>query len=153
MCIRDSFYDVPKEFEFDGASVPWPLILFTPKTHSLYLGAAALHDWLYGEAYEEVDRATADKVFREAMIVLGTNWIWAGMMWRAVRAAGWLVWYRRGSGTFAHRFMKWPGLIRWPLAIVAVAAKGLGGIFLHDIWALGRLRAEARRIAALEAQT
>lgn len=85
-------YIVGKAFEFDGASVPFPLTVFVPQTHSLYLSAAALHDWLYQNEKERVAREKADAIFREAMLVLGMNWVWAGLMWRAVRAGGWASW-------------------------------------------------------------
>lgn len=55
-------------YEFDGASVPFPLTDFVPQTHSLYLGAAALHHWLYQIDYQTVARERADAIFREAMI-------------------------------------------------------------------------------------
>ncbi|WP_340108114.1 DUF1353 domain-containing protein [Pikeienuella sp. HZG-20] len=142
---------VGKGYEFDGASVPFPLTVLVPQTHSLYLAAAALHDWLYEVEHELVEREKADAIFREAMMVLGLNWVWAGLMWRAVRAGGWAVWYSRKPETIEWRLLQAPALLRVPIVWLVTLVRGLYGAFLIDIWSLPKYRAEARRIQALDA--
>lgn len=147
----DDVYVVPKQFPFDGASVPWPLTLVTPKTHSQYLGAAALHDWLYGVAHNQVPREKADEMFREAMIVLGTSWIWAMIMVRAVRAGGWAVWYKRKPETLAYKIIHLPFLIRvLPVAVITFVRLFVG-LFFYDIPSIGRYRRQADEIEAYDA--
>jgi len=87
----DERYLVPKGFPFDGASVPILLTILVPRSHSSYLGAAALHDHLYQNRRDTVPRNRADELFREAMMVLGLHWFWAMILWRGVRAGGWVV--------------------------------------------------------------
>jgi hypothetical protein len=76
---------VPAGFVTDYASVPR-----IPVAYLLAGGcadaAAVIHDWLY--TTHEVDRATADAVFREA-IVAGGDPAWrAWLMWAGVRIGG-----------------------------------------------------------------
>lgn len=142
---------VGRGFEFDGASVPFPLTLFVPQTHSLYLAAAALHDWLYAVEHETVERERADAIFREAMIVLGLNWFWAGLMWRAVRAGGWAPWYARKPGTPAWKVLQLPWPLRLPLVWAITVVRGFWGVVAYDLWHWGAFRAEAARIRALDA--
>ncbi|MDF1719691.1 MAG: DUF1353 domain-containing protein [Minwuia sp.] len=145
-------YIVPRGYEFDGASVPWPLTAIVPKTHSTYIGAAALHDFLYEKAWESVPRERADSIFREAMLVLGLNWIWAGLMWRAVRAGGWRVWYRRSGVGFAGWFMRLPIAIRILPELLAVIVSGLLGALLVDLPRLASYRQQALDIADRDRQ-
>lgn len=142
-------YRVPEGYPFDGASVPWALTAFVPRSHSAYLAAAALHDFLYERAWQTVPRARADAVFREAMLVLGVNWFWALVMHRAVRAGGWEPWYARAEGTAVNRFLALPALLRKPPALLWIALAFAGGLAL-DLLSLGRARAEAARIAAAD---
>lgn len=86
---------VPAGFEFDGASVPYILSGLVPRAHPLYLASAALHDWMYVDVASNRSRERADALFLEALGVQGVNWFWAWIMWRAVRAGGWLKWYPR----------------------------------------------------------
>lgn len=136
-------YIVDADFEFDGASVPWPLTVFVPKTHPIYLGAAALHDFLYQERHAAVARKTADDVFLEALMVSGLNWVWAGLMWRAVRAAGWVVWYKRKPDTWLGWLLGSEDtrarILRIPAIVTGVAVKGVLGI-LSDTVLLGAVR-------------
>lgn len=142
---------VGRGFEFDGASVPSPLTLLVPQTHALYLAAAALHDWLYQVEHKQISREKADAIFREAMIVIGLNWFWAGLMWRSVRAGGWAAWHERTPGTLAWRLLQLPRLIRGPLVWAITMARGFtAGIFI-DLFSLPKYRAEAARIRALDA--
>lgn len=119
---------VPAGFVFDGASVPWPLTVLVPKTHPMYLAAAALHDHLYAERWQEVPRPHADRLFLDALLVSGLNWIWSGMMWRAVRAGGWAVWWKR-TDTLLGRFLRGPAFLVIPARIAGTVVLGLVGAF------------------------
>ena len=142
-------YTVTAPYEFDGASVPFGLSAFIPRSHSDLLAAAALHDWLYSEAHETVPRARADAVFREALQVLGLHWFWAMLMWRAVRVGGWIPWYARKPGSPVARFLGLPGFLRWPAAVIWMAACFLAG-FVADLARIGRFRSEGDRIVAAD---
>jgi len=139
-------YLVPKGFPFDGASVPFLLTLFVPRTHSSYLGAAALHDFLYQRRRDDVPRNRADELFREAIMVLGLHWFWAMILWRGVRAGGWVVWYGRQSKTPVGRFLA-HGKLSFPFATIWVLVLWIVG-FTLDLINLGQYRREAEVVAA-----
>lgn len=80
---------VPKGFTTDFASTPF----FLWKT-GLYSKAAVVHDYLYRS--KMVDRAIADAIFKEAMIVLGVHPIKAQVFYLAVRCFGW-VGYKKNN--------------------------------------------------------
>ena len=86
---------VPKGFETDLASVPWPASMFIPKAGQ-YNQAAVLHDYLYSRlgVLEEktYSRAECDMIFLEAMEVIGVPKWKRLIMYRAVRLGGWLPW-------------------------------------------------------------
>lgn len=143
---------VPRGFEFDGATVPVPLTLLVPQTHSAYLAAAALHDFLYSRhGPRHLSRKRADRIFRDAMIVCGLNWLWAGLMWRAVRAGGWANWHVERPGTFAFRLLRLPWPLRVPLIWTITFARMVSGLLARDLWRMGRYRRSARRIETLDA--
>lgn len=76
---------VPWGFVTDFASVPRVPVAFLLAGDCGHQ-AAVIHDWLYTS--HEVDRATADAVFREALIAGGeANWR-AWLMWAGVRVGG-----------------------------------------------------------------
>ncbi|WP_416558309.1 DUF1353 domain-containing protein [Phaeobacter sp. JH18-13] len=77
--------NVPDGFTFDGASVPLLLRLFAPMAHPDYIQAAALHDWML--EHEDCSRWHSDRVFREALEVLGMPPLWCALMHRAVNTA------------------------------------------------------------------
>lgn len=82
---------VPIGFITDGASIPkifWSLV-GSPFT-GLYRRAALIHDYLYFT--QTTKRSYADKVFLEAMKVLGVSWWKRRLMWVAVRVGGWRPW-------------------------------------------------------------
>lgn len=104
---------VPEGFVFDGASVPmifWPLF---PMAHPQYIQASAMHDFLYSRGgrfdghlpwIDQTDfplsRSEVDRIFCEALGVLGmaAHWRWA--FWAAVRIGGavwWPVKRKRGQ--------------------------------------------------------
>lgn len=76
---------VPATFTTDFASVPRPLWAILPP-HGKYAKAAVLHDWMYNNAYKT--KAYADKVFLEAMLVLGVPRRTAKAMYWFVRILG-----------------------------------------------------------------
>ncbi|MBN9308795.1 MAG: DUF1353 domain-containing protein [Devosia sp.] len=79
---------VPESFPTDLATVPRALWWLFPPHDPQYAAAAVLHDYLYswrspdGEAF---DRATADGIFLEAMLILGVPRWKALVMFAAVR--------------------------------------------------------------------
>ncbi len=134
---------------FDGASVPWPLTLLVPKTHPIYFGAAALHDYLYCRRYMDVPRRRADDYFLDALLISGLNWLWAGAMWRAVRSGGWAMWYRRRPDTALGRFLNaTPGIVRAPLVFLATAVLGFVGLLSDVFFGFWRVRSRDREIRA-----
>lgn len=89
----DEVIEVPKGFMSDGASIPkifWSLI---GGPTGKYFYAAILHDYLYyTKTYK---RWKADKIFYEAMGVLGVpNWK-RSIMHLAVRLFGFIPWKNR----------------------------------------------------------
>lgn len=139
-------YVVGAPYEFDGASVPFLLTAFIPRSHSDLLAAAALHDWLYEREHETVPRPKADAIFREALQVLGLHWFWALLMWRAVRVGGWLPWYARKDGWLG-MFVRLPKPLVLLPAGLAMAVWFVTG-FAGDLLRLGAFRDEGQRIRA-----
>lgn len=84
---------VPKGFISDGASVPRGLWNIFSPFDGEYFDAALIHDYLYSkmssDTYPEIDRQTADAIFKEAMYNLDVNWMKRGTIYLAVRAGGW----------------------------------------------------------------
>lgn len=77
--------EVQAGFETDFASIPRLLWSVLPP-HGKYAKAAVLHDWMYANAYR--DKAYADKIFHEAMVVLGVSTFKAKLMYNAVKIFG-----------------------------------------------------------------
>jgi len=76
---------VPYDFVTDFASVPrmfWSVI----PPWGQHGKAAVIHDYLYES--HDVDRFKADRIFLEAMIVLGVSYAKRTIMYRAVRMFG-----------------------------------------------------------------
>ena len=105
-----TIYTVHKGFYSDGASVPRFLWALYPPFGEAYEPAAWLHDYLYAYAEQEygtdhghVSRAEADGLFYEAMGSLGFRRSGAEVIYRAVRAGGWLSWrnYRKEANNRA----------------------------------------------------
>lgn len=80
-------YTVPAGFETDFASIPRVFWTLVGHPAGQYAQAAVLHDWLYRT--KAVPRAEADRIFREAMVVLQVPAWQRWAMWAAVRVAGW----------------------------------------------------------------
>ena len=83
---------IPAGFKFDIASIPrvfWPIA----GPLSLSLPAPLAHDFFY--RFRDVDRKTADRLFRRIMMVEGVGWVRRWVGWGAVRLFGWFA-YRCG---------------------------------------------------------
>lgn len=76
---------VPSGFITDFASVPRIPVAYLA-AGGCANAAAVVHDWLY--TTHEVDRATADAVFREAVLAGGDPAWRAWLMWAGVRIGG-----------------------------------------------------------------
>ncbi len=90
---------VPAGFETDFASVPWGVHnLFPPL--GPYARPAIIHDWIYAKGGKIPERTytrkQADKIFLEAMEVVGVSWWKRSLMYRAVRLGGGGGWGREG---------------------------------------------------------
>ena len=79
--------EVPAGFETDLASIPRILWSWLPP-HGRYAKAALLHDWLYSPHAAAYERRFADRVFLEAMAVLGVSAPVRYLLYAAVRLAG-----------------------------------------------------------------
>ena len=86
--FKDSghYIRVPAGFSTDFASTPKWLHWMLPPT-GIYGKAAVLHDYLYSVYYTD-SREFADKIFLEAMLVLGVPKWKANTMYKAVRLFG-----------------------------------------------------------------
>ena len=79
---------VPGGFETDGASIP-RLLWWLYSPWGSYAKAAVIHDYLYRETCRP--RIECDRIFLEAMAVLGVWWGRRHIIYRAVRMFGWLA--------------------------------------------------------------
>ena len=88
----------PINFICDFASIPrlfWRLI--GPPATGKYRRAAIIHDYLYRFGHLlGISRKQADAIFREAMRCDGVGRIKAGLIYQAVRLAGWAA-YKYGE--------------------------------------------------------
>lgn len=89
-------YIIPVGFRSDGASIPrplWPIVgsPFSPKL----LEAAFVHDYLYRNGY---DRYYSDCKFREILIANRVNKSRAEVMFKGVRAFGWIHHKEKDNG-------------------------------------------------------
>lgn len=87
---------VPKGFVTDLASTPRIIWAFIPP-FGLHAAAAVLHDYGYG--VKDRSRSEYDRIFREAMLVLGVRKSKAYVMWLAVRLFGWAAWFSKKNAT------------------------------------------------------
>lgn len=97
--ITASTIIVPKGFINDLASIPRFFRRVIP-VNGRHRYAAVVHDWLYANAngsrtVQGIDRETADKIFLEAMEVLGVAGWKQKAMYQAVRLGGGVYWKRR----------------------------------------------------------
>lgn len=82
---------VPAGFVTDFASVPRLPLAFLLAGGTCHQ-AAVIHDWLY--ACQDIDRATADAVLREACEASGVPGWRRWLVWAGVRVGGWVGWRR-----------------------------------------------------------
>lgn len=86
---------VPLGFNTDFASVPRLFWMILPPD-GRYSQAAVLHDHLYSvrgkTKQKRYTRAGCDRIFKEAMKVLGVGFWKRGTMYNAVRSFGWIGW-------------------------------------------------------------
>jgi len=81
--------DVPIGFMTDFASVPRPLWVILPRWGK-YGNAAVIHDYCYWN--QSRSRKESDRIFLEAMGVLGVPAPTVFIMYWAVRLGGWCAW-------------------------------------------------------------
>ena len=86
------YIKIPSGFRTDFASIPKIFHSFI-EDKDKYNKAAVVHDWLYNT--KMFDRKTSDKIFLEAMFVLGINKFKAYIFYYAVRLFGWIRWRRK----------------------------------------------------------
>lgn len=89
--IGNVLINVPKFFQYDGASIPvyaWQFIgtPFNPR----FMKAAVFHDWLYHT--HQVNRASADEIFYKILIQCGVGKTKAILMREAVVNLGGWYW-------------------------------------------------------------
>ena len=90
-------FTVPAGFETDFASIPKPLLaLPLIRWRDKFNKASVIHDWLY--CTKKVDRKTADRIFLEALLVLGIPRWKAYLFYAAVRLFGWTHWKKPKGG-------------------------------------------------------
>ncbi len=97
--VLDAVITVPKDFIFDGESIPFWLQWLAPPFGDSKRGAC-VHDWLYRNAgyLDEhgtlcpVRRSQADAVYRELIEAKGLPRWRANIRWAALRLAGGFAW-------------------------------------------------------------
>jgi hypothetical protein len=91
-----SVIKIPKEFEFNLASVPRFLWVIIPP-FSLSILAPLVHDYIYrtrGEVENtKYTRRDTDKLFKDLMKSEGVSRFQTSIAYLAVRAFGWIFWY------------------------------------------------------------
>jgi len=97
--VLDAVITVPKDFIFDGESIPFWLQWLAPPFGDSKRGAC-VHDWLYRNAgyLDEhgtlcpVRRSQADAVYRELIEAKGLPRWRANIRWAALRLVGGFAW-------------------------------------------------------------
>lgn len=89
--------EAPIDFVSDGASIPrFAWIIVGSPWSGVFPYAAVIHDFLYSKLgkldNKTYTRYQCDKIFLEAMRVLGVSWWKRRIMYRAVRMWGWIPW-------------------------------------------------------------
>jgi hypothetical protein len=104
----DKYVDIPIGFLTDFASIPKIFWNIYPPTGS-YGKAAVIHDKLYQAPFVKqhsddqlfsLTRKECDRIFLEAMAVLGVGWFSCTILYLGVRFGGFVTWnkYRRTRG-------------------------------------------------------
>jgi hypothetical protein len=92
--VAQRVFIVPEGLTTDFASVPRLPLAFL-LTGDCAQAAATIHDYAYRTAI--VDRAMADKVFKEAAIASGEPAWRAALMYAGIRLGGWMAWNEHRS--------------------------------------------------------
>ncbi len=82
--------EIPEGFRTDYASIPRFLLPFFIKYQKAYKKSAVIHDWLYWQ--QKYSRATADKIFYDAMYLGDIPKYKRKLMYWAVRVFGYKAW-------------------------------------------------------------
>ncbi|MBR4353762.1 MAG: DUF1353 domain-containing protein [Kiritimatiellae bacterium] len=118
-------FTVPAGFAYDGASIPRFFWRVTGGPFQSPRCIAALaHDYLY--ATHKVDRATADKIYRDMQIAVGIAKYKARIEYRALRIFGWIAW--RNHGTMNHL----DALVL--LAAISLLLDGCRSVTVDRVW-------------------
>ncbi|EDP74401.1 DUF1353 domain-containing protein [Hydrogenivirga sp. 128-5-R1-1] len=83
------YIQIPKGFTTDFASIPKIFHSFI-EDRDKYNKAAVVHDYLYSS--KMFDRKTSDRIFLEAMEVVGISKFKRYLFYLTVRLFGWLYW-------------------------------------------------------------
>ena len=113
---------VPKGFQSDFASIPRLFWMILPPDGE-YTGASIIHDFLY--FIQDRSRVTCDKIFLEAMLVLGVSLWKRRIMYRAVRLFGWMPWNNKAR----EKNQKQEGSMKKAILAVLFLALNVGSAF------------------------
>lgn len=89
--LVNKFIEVPAGFTTDLASIPSVFRILIP-VNGRHRLAAILHDYLYQDHPAWCTRSIADRIFLEAMVVVGESRMRRWAMYAAVRSCGWMYW-------------------------------------------------------------
>lgn len=97
----DHFFNIPKGFIFDGASIPRVVKSsvsgsFDPQ----YVAPALIHDWCYifhKCSNKDITRKQSDKLFKTLLKHNNVGWYTRGKMYNAVRMFGGFCWNKKES--------------------------------------------------------
>lgn len=111
--IAGRVFTVPIGFFTDYASVPRLGIIYAMLGNTAH-ESSVVHDWAYFSAV--VDRAMADDVLMEAMIVSGIPWWRRWPIFAGVRVGGWCAWndHRKKGDPQNGKFADSPDIIQKP---------------------------------------
>ena len=99
-------FSVLPGFITDGASVPRVFWSYASPFSGRHVAAVILHDALYAVHYR--NRKVCDKILYEALIDLGIRKSKAWLMYRSVRAGGWVAWNKAEKYANEHeRYLAW----------------------------------------------
>lgn len=88
-------FTIRKGFVLDFASVPWLFRGLFPKVGQKSDAAALIHDFLY--ITELLPRPIADRLFLVVLREFDVNRVKADLMYSAVVAGGWYVWWKHDT--------------------------------------------------------
>ncbi len=108
--VAKRLFTVAVGFFTDFASVPRIGIVYAMLGDTAH-EPAVVHDWLYYGAF--VPRDVADKVFLEAMGIVGLPWWRRWPIYAGVRAGGWYAWnqHRKAGDPINGKFKDSPDIV------------------------------------------